>query len=194
MSQSSSSSASETAPQLYLPDGTLIQDAVVVTAGKPFDGANNDTAEIAFQDTAVLSVGDHKYRAVCVTKNGDVEYHQLKPEQEEALINEACKAAPDVKPSFTRWTNMIRQRRYPEDASPSERALFGDCLISTSLVKAKMDAKRARDAASRRKRNGDRAALEQPAKKPKEAHIEINASGPGTAVIELLRGLVGKPP
>lgn len=189
MSQSSTSSE-EAYAALFLPDGSLISDAVVITEGKRYDCDNGNSAEVSLNDTSVLQAGEDVYRAVCLTKQSRIEYHQLQPEQEETVITEACKTTNDVKVSFTRWTNMVRKQRYPEDATDAERRLFQKCLLSTTLVKAKLDAKRARDAASRRKRmNGSNS--EQPEKvMRREAEIEINARGPGNQVIELLRGLV----
>ena len=194
MSQSSSSeSDSDGVHKLYLPDESLIRNATLVQQGKQYDTANGDTAEVTLADTSVLEADGKTYRAICVVKNGDnVEYHQLKPNQEESVIVSACKENGRVKPSFTRWVNLIRQGKYPQDASEDEQHLFGNCLLSSVLVKAKMDAKRARDAASRRKRQLISTEQSEPKRlATSDAHIEINASGPGPQVIELLKKLVG---
>ena len=88
---------------------------------------------------------------------------------------------------------MMRQQKYPEEATPAEQKMFGPCLLSATLVKHKLDAKRARDAASRKKRqNAALVSTDQAEKKQKtSAHIEITASGPGDEVMDLLQRLVG---
>lgn len=191
----SQSSSDDEGLDLFLPDGTLIHGARVVQQGQQYDTTDGDEAEVVLQDTTVLSAGGVLYRAICVQKNDELAYHQLKPESEEAVIINACKGM-GLKPSFTRWVKLIRENRWPVDGTDAERGMFRSCLLSGPLVDFKMAAKRARDAASRLKRKGAGHDAAEPAPKklnPTDAHIEINASGSGAAVIEILKQLVGGP-
>ena len=168
----------------------------MVSTGRVFSVAEANSVDLHLADTSVVTHGGALYRVVTIEGDGTTRYVALLPEQEETVISNAAKDAK-VKPSFTRWLNMVRQGLWPDGATPAERALFGSCMLSDHLVSHRIDAKRKRDAMSRRKRHADGDVA--PAKVAKVevqkpdaagAHIKIEASGPGSEVIALLRQLV----
>lgn len=133
-------------------DGTSTTDFQVLTPGVPLEPQEGDT-NVTLDVTGVVQTGEKLWRVVNAKGDDGTVYHQVSAEDEEALISNAAKANPDVKTSFTRWVSLSKNGHWPEEASANELELFGPhCCISTALLDQKQKQKRARDAASRKRR------------------------------------------
>lgn len=117
----------------------------------------DDLDGMCLSDTSVVALpaGDDTllYRAVAFAEEGRCNLYALEPHVEETLIQRAVDNTPHLKLSWTRWVGMTKSKQYPADATDAERAVFGPhCLIGAGLLDKRASQKRARDAASRRKR------------------------------------------
>lgn len=128
----------------------------VVKLGKVFPHPEDMDATCLGETTVVtLPVGDEtlQYRAVAVADNGRCNLYALSPDEEETLIQRAVEKTPHMKVSWTRWAAMTKSNLYPADATDAERAVFGlHCILGAAVMEKRADLKRARDAASRKKR------------------------------------------
>lgn len=138
--------------ELRLCNGTSATEFTVLAPGSLLAPSDGD-ADVTLAVTGVVQAGDKIWRVVQTKGENGTVYHQVSAEDEEALISNAAKVNPDVKTSFTRWVSMSKNNEWPEQATPSELALFGPhCCISSALLEQKQRQKRARDAASRKRR------------------------------------------
>lgn len=151
MSQSSTEEEAG-AVELHLTDGTVIRGAEVLSEGRTFAALDCEDSEVKLADTTVIRANEKLYRTVTIATGSGKQHHQITPEQEEAVIQNAAKEQGNVKVSFTRWAQMVKKGEYPANATPQERALFGECLLSNAVVLRRQLQKRERDAESRRRR------------------------------------------
>lgn len=170
---------------VYLNDSEVIHGCVVVHCGTTFKTLGpTPTVSVTLADTSVVAAPTGaRYRCVRVSGDNSAQYHAVTAEQEETLIHDAAKNA-GVKVAFTRWGQMVRAGAYPDDASPAERKLFGTCMLSERCIRSRADAKRQRDAESRRKR----AKRHKPTAPDEPAPAATTPAPPCPAVEMVVRG------
>lgn len=169
---------------LRLCDGSSRTDFTVLSPGTLLAATDGD-ADVTLNVTGVVQADDKIWRVVQTKGENGTVYHQVSAEDEEALISSAAKANPDVKTSFTRWVTLSKNKEWPGQATPAELKLFGPhCCISTALLEQKQRQKRARDAASRKRRATGNTA--PPATDGKKAKVTVTFEGTMSEVMRAI--------